>query len=142
MTDDFYSSRAERYCLKCRQPCGTLLVCEPCRRRLTPHEFNQITILLHQIVRSEHTDPETGLCRCHHCKEPFAPEFICADHFPVTKGSDETKRFDLAAVVPSDAGCNTSGTRDRQKSIAKIDRGLCVKCRRFLAVRDGLCLRC
>jgi hypothetical protein len=127
------------------------LVCEPCRRRLTPHEKKKLTILLHEFVRDKSEDPLTGLCTCHHCEKPFPRDMICADHFPVTKGSDETKRFDLSDVVPSCGRCNTSGAAPRTRSFANlkgttpsggIKKDLCRKCRRMLKVYGDLCILC
>jgi hypothetical protein len=48
-------------------------------------------------------------------------DMIYADHFPVTMGSGEAKRFDLDDVVASCGRCNTSGAASRAESFARIN---------------------
>ena len=49
-------------CHHCGTPSGSCLVCDFCRRQLTKHEFTRLTIMLHEHVRDQSMDPETGLC--------------------------------------------------------------------------------
>lgn len=128
-----------RSCYVCGKESGTLLVHHGCRKLLTPSDHRKLTVLWHNCVVAKGYDPEARRYFCHHCKNPFPRDRICGDHYPVTKGSDEKVRYDVACGVPSCSHCNTSANNSRK---VFQTRPVCTRCRFLLQAVDGLCYRC
>lgn len=127
-----------RYCYVCSQECGTKLVCDSCRLRLTQRERELLTGLWHDEVCEQAFNPFAERYKCFHCSLFFPRNEVCGDHWPHTKGARPDLRFDVSNGVCSCAGCNTSGNRNR-KTIKKI---LCKTCRIRNPVYGDVCIVC
>lgn len=126
------------YCYCCGSECGTKLVCESCRIRLSERERELLTELWHDEVCKKAHDDLAERYKCYHCSLFFLREEVCGDHFPHTKGARPDLRFDVANGVCSCAGCNTSGNRKRKQP----KKDLCRKCRILIPTYGDLCFRC
>lgn len=100
----------------CGTESGSHVICVYHRRNfraLSKYMQKKILVRLHDLV----CERDRNICR--HCEVPFPRKYVCADHFPVTKGSDVTIKFDVDACVCSCMRCNLSNAPLRRAPILR-----------------------
>jgi hypothetical protein len=125
------------HCLCCGIASRTSLVCQSCRRYLSPDQETRLMKQWHTAVCEQAKQPD-GTYKCFHCGDPFDRDMVCGDHWPHTKGARPDLRFDVKNGVCSCAECNTSGSRNR----TPVKKDLCGKCKIRLPVYGDRCIVC
>jgi hypothetical protein len=109
-------AREDHNCDLCQAPSGWSLVCEDCRRRLTPSQERRIMGIWHALMREKGRDPiDPSSFWCFHCEQQFSEDEVCGDHWPHSRGARIGLRFDTRNGVPCCKACNTSGSPHRKR---------------------------
>jgi len=103
---------------RCETDSGDLFICPFHRRSGTRPALERMWEIIRDIVLII-ADTGNGHL-CYHCGKTFPREAICIDHFPHTKDSIRSEpMWRLMNYVPSCQRCNTSGSKERQRSIRR-----------------------